>query len=135
MLVIVAIVKHCQVGADEQRSREGRKPGDERGQLGVEFRRAAGDVHDGKAAPPGIGDHLLHGGGAHHLGALRPGLVVAVLARLVAAIANVDLKRLGGATRQRQPVGRDGLRQRALRPPARAAGGRGMVFDHPTSYP
>ena len=103
---------------------KGAKPGDESRQLRVELRRTAGDVYGGKTAPPGIGDHLLHGGGAHHLGALRPGLVVAVLARLVAAIANVDLKRLGGVTRQRQPVGRDGLGKGRHVPPAHAAGGR-----------
>jgi hypothetical protein len=59
----------------------------------MELGRAAGDVERGDGALPEHLQHEIDGAGIHRLGAVRPGVDVAMEAGLVAAVAEVDLKR------------------------------------------
>ena len=62
--------------------------------FGVEFRRAAGEVERGDIRAGGKKvDHRINCFGRHLLGAVGPSIDVTVQAALVAAVAEIDLKR------------------------------------------
>jgi hypothetical protein len=92
------------VAHDDVRARAPRLR-DEVAERGVQLRRAARDVERRRAEPPHGVDHLPGRLAAHDLRALRAGVDVAVFARLVAELADVDLQGLdGGGGAQLQPV-------------------------------
>jgi len=87
---------------------------DEAAELRMQLGRAAGDVERLGARTLEKHEHVLHDGRRHHLGALRPGIDVAMHAALVAAVAEVDLQRLEALAPQgRKAVARE-QRQRGV---------------------
>ena len=67
---------------------------DQPSKAGVELWGTASDVHDGDSETPEHLDTLLGGFPRHDLGAVGASIDVAVPTRLIAELANVDLKDL-----------------------------------------
>jgi hypothetical protein len=88
---------------------------DQPAEVWVQLRRAAGDVHGGDVGHRQCVEAELHRLAGHDLGAVRPGVHVAVPAGLVAQLADVHLQHLN-AGRPQWPVARvrQGLRERPV---------------------
>ena len=71
-------------------------------EIRIEFGRAAGDVERCDAPAFDEVEHQVGDLGRHLLGAVRPGIDVAVEARLVAAIADIDLQSIELAAADRR---------------------------------
>jgi len=94
--VLLARDKYCcQVAAVNYMAAHLSRRPDEVPEVRVEFRRSASDVQSPDA---GVSlqrlDDMFGSLARHFLGAVRPGIHMAVLASLVASLADVDLKRI-----------------------------------------
>lgn len=72
--------------------------------MGIEFRRATGDINSGNSGLRQPVKYSVHRLARHDFAAPRPGVDVAVRARLVAFFADVDLKYLRRLMVQREAV-------------------------------
>ena len=93
-----------QVGAEQYPGDPRGERADHRREMDVHLRRPAREIDDLEMAPAGVGDDLLHGAGLHGFPASRPGLVMAMAARLIAEEAQVDLQGDGLAAGQGQAL-------------------------------
>ncbi len=71
----------------------------------IEFRRPAGQVQRLQTALLQHRQHQIDGRAIHHFRAIRPGIDVAMLASLVAQIAEIDLQGIEFFTPHRREIG------------------------------
>ena len=84
--------KHSEVRPVNDVAAERARLADQVFEIGVELRRAAGDVHDGDVAAGEHRNNLLGGLARHDFGARRARVHVAVAASLVAELADIYLQ-------------------------------------------
>ena len=73
--------------------------------MGIELGCAAGDVQCGECASTKYGKDLLDRLARHHLFALRSGVDMAMEARLIALVAEIDLQRVGAPPGDGREIG------------------------------
>lgn len=71
----------------------------------IEFRRPAGQIERLQTAFLQHRQHQVDGLAIHHFGAVRPGIDMAMLARLVAQISKIDLQGIEFFAPHRREIG------------------------------
>src|SRR5262245_36569887 len=91
-----------EIAAIHHAHAHGPRGGNQSTKMRVEFRRAAGDVEGRQALSRKESEHRVDYLARHSLGTVRAGVDVAVHAGLIAAIADIDLKRVEPAAPDRR---------------------------------
>ena len=89
---LARLLQHGEIAAVHHLDAELARAGHQAAEIRIEFGRAAGDVERRYVPPRQKIEHDVGDLGRHLLGAVRSGIDVAVEARLVAAIADIDLQ-------------------------------------------